>query len=243
MCNDNRVKGKLYAVGLGPGDPGLLTVKAVEILKNADLLIAPRAGFKTDSIARDIVTRAIGEDLPFLEMIFPMSRDEDVLQKHWDDNALTVLGHLDEGKNVAFITLGDVNLYSTFSYLQRAIETKDPSYKPEIIPGISSIQLAASLFDKPLALGGESFGVFPLPEDLHALDRAFKMHNTVMIMKIGKRLNELRDYLKERGLLTSSSFVRRAGFPDQFISADPETMGDDESGYLSIMMVRTGETE
>lgn len=240
MCDDNRVKGKLSAIGLGPGDPDLLTVKAVNILKVADAVIVPKARIKAESVARDIVSRALGGDLPFVEMVFPMSRDKNELKSHWDKAAEQVLKLLNKGKNVAFVTLGDVSLYSTFSYMEQSLKTLDPSVRAELVPGISSIQLAAVKFDTPLALGDESFGVYPLPPAMTDLDKALDAHDNIVIMKIGKRLGELKEYLESRGLLKQSAFIRRAGFPDEYLCKDLVSMENDESGYLSILMVKKG---
>lgn len=243
MCDDNRIRGKLYAIGLGPGDPDLMTVKAVNILKNVDSIIVPKAGIKSGSVARDIVSRALGNDLPFVEIVFPMSRNRTELELHWNKAADAVLYMLNKGEDIAFVTLGDVSLYSTFSYLEWAIRKKEPAVKAELVPGISSIQLAAVKFEKPLALGDETYGVYPLPSEISELDSALEEHDTVMIMKIGKRLGELKNYLKKKGLLNSSSFIRRAGFSDEYLKNSLEDLDENESGYLSIMMVRTGVVE
>ena len=240
MCNDNRIKGKLFAIGLGPGDPDLLTVKSVKILNKVDSIVVPKARIKSESVARDIVTRAIGPDLPFVEMVFPMSRDKKELKSHWNKAADAVLYMLNNGEDVAFVTLGDVSLYSTFSYLEKSMLVKDPSVKAELVPGISSIQLAAVKFETPLALGDENYGVYPLPANLNDLDRALDEFDNLMIMKIGNRLGDLKSYLAGKGLLDKSSFIRRAGFPDEFISRDLPNLDENESGYLSILMVKKG---
>ncbi len=240
MCNGSDIKGKLYAVGLGPGDPDLLTIKAVKILKKADIVIVPKAKYKAQSIAKDIVTRALGESLPFLELVFPMSRDKEDLEKYWDLAASKVYDLLKQDKTVVFVTLGDISLYSTFSYMEFALNKLDNTIKAELIPGISSIQLAAAQLEKPLALGRETYGVYPLPENIENLETAIKEHNTVLIMKIGKRLNELVHWLKDKGLLKGSSFIKRAGFPDEYKSLSLTDLKRDADGYLSIMMIRTG---
>ncbi|MDA3809415.1 MAG: precorrin-2 C(20)-methyltransferase [Spirochaetaceae bacterium] len=240
MPNDNRIKGKLYAIGLGPGDPDLLTVKAVKILNKVDSIVVPKARIKSDSVARDIVTRALGPDLPFVEMVFPMSRDKSELESHWDKAADALLYMLNKGEDVAFVTLGDVSLYSTFSYLEKSLKRKDSSVRAELVPGISSIQLAAIRFETPLALGDENYGVYPLPENISDLDKALEDLDNLMIMKIGNRLGELKSYLEEKGLLNQSRFIRRAGFPDEFICHDLSELDEKESGYLSIIMVKKG---
>ena len=243
MSNQTVRRGTLYAIGLGPGDPDLLTVKAVKILKKADAIIVPKARIKTESIARDIVSRALGTDLPFVEQIFPMSRDREDLERHWKEAARTVLVRLNGGEDVAFVTLGDVSLYSTFSYMERTLRSLDPSVKPVLVPGISSIQLAAVRFEQPLALGDESYGVYPLPDNLEDLDSALREHDTVMLMKIGQRLEEVKEYLDGKGLMGRTGFVRRAGFPDEFLAQSLYDLSPDETGYLSILMVRTGRND
>lgn len=243
MCNDCRVKGRLYGIGLGPGDPGLLTVRAVEVLKKADSVIVPKGRHKGESVARDIISRAIGGDLPFVEIVFPMSRDWDVLESHWSDAADAVLSLLSNGRNVAFTTLGDVTLYSTFSYLQRAVLKKDPEIEIELIPGVSSIQLAAARFDVPLALGNENFAVSPLPENIGELDRLIRCNDNLVLMKIGERLPELKAYLDRNDLIGKSMFIRRAGFPDEVVCRDMSCLDEGEQGYLSIVFIRKGKSE
>lgn len=240
MCDDNRIIGHFYGVGLGPGDPDLLTVKAVQILKESDCIIVPKARYKAESVARDIVTRALGEDLPFEEMVFPMSRDKEELERHWNSAAKRVVAHLEEGKNVAFVSLGDISLYSTYSYLKRAISEIAPQVESLLVPGISSIQLAAAAFQVPLALGDENCVIQPLPADLNDLDDVFQYNDNVVLMKIGSRLGDLKEYLQQKDLTDKAGFIRRAGFPDQFLSKDLSTISDEETGYLSIVFVKKG---
>lgn len=233
-------KGSFYGVGLGPGDPELMTLKAVRILEMADAIIVPKARKESKSVARDIVSRCIGESLPFVEMVFPMVLDLSELKPRWDEAARDILKRLDEGQNVAFVTLGDVSLYSTFYYLQQSMLSYDPDVKSHLVPGISSIQLAAARFDTPLAIGDESLGVYPLPDNIEDLDSAIKEHDKIVIMKIGKRLKELKAFLKSRELLRNAGYIRRAGFPDEYMISSMEMLPEDESAYLSLIFLDCG---
>jgi precorrin-2/cobalt-factor-2 C20-methyltransferase len=238
--NSEPSKGTFYGIGLGPGDPELLTLKAVRVLEKADAIIVPKARENSQSVARDIVSRGIGESLPFVEMVFPMVLDLSELQPRWDEAARDILKRLDQGQNVAFVTLGDVSLYSTFYYLQQSMLKFEPDVKSHLIPGISSIQLAAARFDNPLAIGDESLGVYPLPENIEDLDSAIKEHDKIVIMKIGKRLKELKEYLKSKELLANAGYIRRAGFPDEYMLPSMEMLKEDGSAYLSLIFLDCG---
>lgn len=237
MCHDNRIKGVLYGIGLGPGDPELLTLKAARLLKEADVVLVPKGKKTGESVARLIVTAAVGEDLPFRELIFPMEKDPIVLEAHWKQAAETTAKELDEGKTIVFVTLGDVSLYSTFSYLSQALE-KVGDYRIERVPGISSIQIGAARLSRELALGSGSFGVYPLPENIEDLDSALEEHETVVVMKIGGRLEELREFLRSRNLESSAGFIRRAGLPGEVIAPSMSELPEDSEGYLSLALLK-----
>jgi precorrin-2/cobalt-factor-2 C20-methyltransferase len=230
------MKGVLYGIGLGPGDPELLTLKALRVLKEADVILVPRGKKSGWGAAGDILSSALGPGLPVRELIFPMERNPGILEAHWDSAASAAGEELDKGKTVAFVTLGDVAFYSTFSYLSRALE-KIGEYRIERIPGISSIQHGAARLNRGLALGGSSVGIYPLPDNLEKLDSALAEHETVVVMKIGERLGELRAYLRSRNLEESAGFIRKAGFPDELMALSMESLPDGAEGYLSLAII------
>ena len=237
MCDDNRINGILYGIGLGPGDPELLTVKAVRLLKKADVILVPRGKKAGWGAAKDILTSALGENLPYQELIFPMERNPDILAAYWNTAASSAAIELDKGKTVAFVTLGDVAFYSTFSYLVMALE-KRGDYRIERVPGISSIQLGAARLNRELALGSGSTGIYPLPVNLEDLDSALAEHETIVIMKIGERLEELRGFLRLRNLEKTAGFIRKAGFPDELKTLSMEDLPGGAEGYLSLVIVK-----
>ena len=135
----------LYAVGVGPGDPELLTLKAARVLRAADVIVAPTGTAEAASYALGIVAGHLDRSRQLvLERVFPMSRDEQELQPHWEATASEVAGHVRAGRTVAFVTIGDPLLYSTFLYLLRSLRERHADIAVEIIPGITSVGAAAA---------------------------------------------------------------------------------------------------
>ena len=233
--------GKLYGVGLGPGDPELLTLKAKKILIKVDIIFVPKASKNKDSLAQHILERALSKELHLEQLTFPMTRDKKILKKFWDEAAEKVVKIIDRGKQVAFVTIGDPFIYSTYSYLLKCVKSKRPDIPVETIPGISAINLAASLVETPLVEGNENFVVLPLPEDLNRLKDIFCKFDTTVLMKIGGRLKPLVAFLKKMGLENSAFFVSRAGCPDQYIAKGVSYLSEEASGYLSILIVKSKE--
>jgi len=242
MHNDNNIKrkGKLSAVGLGPGDPDLLTLKAVKLLERADVVLTPKAAAKEKSIAKEIISHAVDRDLNYFELPYTMTRSKEERDSYWDKTAKEVLSFIDEGKDVVFTTLGDLSLYSTFQYFRKSWNKLNTGVSIFTIPGISSFQAGASSLDKDLALGKESFCVIPLPEKVEDLDYYLDMHSTVVIMKVGKNLKKLINYLKSKNLLASSGFVSRVTMDDEVKYFSMENMTEKTEGYLSTVLVNTG---
>src|SRR4030067_1997224 len=132
--------GKLYGIGVGPGDPELLTLKAVRVLGEADVVAIPKSKEESDSIALSIVKGAVDlSKKETVELVFPMTKDKEVLRKAREEAAVAIADRLKAGKNVACITLGDPMFYSTFSYLIPLVKERLPEVHIEIIPGISSV--------------------------------------------------------------------------------------------------------
>lgn len=232
-------KGKLYGIGIGPGDPELITVKAVQLLKKVDVIFAPCAGIKSKSYAFEIVKKYISKR-KVKTIVFPMSKNEKTLKGFWQKAALEVYGKILQGKNAAFITIGDPMIYSTYIYLSRYVRKLDKDIEIHTIPGISVVSAIASLFSVPLAEGGEKFAVLPLPEKLLGLKEALKQFDTVVLLKIGKNLKSLTEFLKKEKLKYTFYFAKRIGRCGQYITKDISKFDNCQktTGYMSTMIIR-----
>ena len=191
-------KGKLFGIGVGPGDSELLTLKAVKILNEIPVICSPRSAPDKESIALSIVKGIIEEredfkDLTVLEPVFPMTEDSLTLEKHWDDASELIAEYLNKGLDVAFITLGDPSIYSTFSYVQKRLED---SYFIEIIPGINSFAACASSIKKPLVEKDDVLIIIPkIKENLEVL---LENGNTIALMKTSRNKKELENKINQQ---------------------------------------------
>lgn len=191
-------KGKLFAVGVGPGDSELLTLKAVKLLNNIPVICSPRSAPDKESIALSIVSSIIEkrkdfEQITLLEPVFPMTEDSLILEKHWDEASELIAKFLDKGLDVAFITLGDPSIYSTFSYVQKRLEN---SYFIEIIPGIPSFAACASSIKKPLVEKNDVLTVIPkINENLETL---METGDTIILMKTSRNKKELENKINNQ---------------------------------------------
>lgn len=223
-------RGKLYGVGVGPGDPELVTRKAARILGEADVIAVPDkgAGEKTAlAIVEDLV-----EGKPLLYCPAPMVRERSVLEESYERNAGAVCALLEEGKTVAFITLGDPTVYSTYIYVHKRVLAR--GYEAELIPGVPSFCAVAARLGTSLCEGGERLLIVPASHD--AAD-CLELDANKVFMKAGKSIGELRELLRERGMLSRASMVANCGMEGERVYPRFEDM-EDGSGYFSVVLVK-----
>lgn len=239
-------QGILYGIGVGPGDPELITIKGAALLSRCPHVFVPKSKAATESVALTIAGRYIGHDTKIHELLFPMTTDEEKLSRHWRENARVVAAVLETGADACFITLGDIFLYSTFIYLLREIRKLMPAVNIVSVPGITSFSAAASLSLFPLGEGRAPVAVIPAAEDdLNAVRKALGKRGTVILMKIGRRLPEILDIIEDAGLTDKSVFVAYAGMEKQRVETDLRNLRNlgPEVGYLSVMLVHAGKEE
>ncbi len=236
--------GRLYGIGVGPGDPELITLKAKKILERVPVICYPRSSADRESVALRIVADLVmgsQGDRERLELVFPMTRDRVVLEKAWSEAAAQVAGRLKDGRDVAFITLGDASVYSTFSYLASRVAALAPEAGLEVIPGVPSFVAGAAAAGIPLALGGESLAVIPAIDDLDQVARALEDYDNIVLMKVNRRFESLLRLLDRLKLKDKTVALSRIGSGDQKICTDLEELSGTQVDYLTVLLVRKGE--
>ena len=209
-------KGKLYGIGIGPGDPELITVKAKRILNEVPVIFVPVKDAGGDSTALSIISKIIdtgGKSI--MDVVFSMEGGREDFLACGRTAASVVTGVLDSGRDAAMITLGDVSLYSTYMYLNGYI--REGGYETEIIPGITSFSNASALTGIPLAMGDEGLAVIPASL-MHHADTLLRCLGNVAVMKAGGIMNEILELLDERGVPPeNATVVSRAGMDGEYI--------------------------
>ncbi|MHA6531522.1 precorrin-2 C(20)-methyltransferase [Paenibacillus sp. BAC0078] len=230
--------GTLYGVGVGPGDPELITLKACRLLQECPVIAYPAAKKGGKSYAQEIVDMHVNADEKImLGLVFPMTRDPEQLASGWNRTAELCWNELEMGRDVAFVTEGDPNLYSTFIHLARLMQELHPGVPIVSIPGISSVLGAAAALEQPLADGDQRVGIIPATEDRGALKEALLQHDTVVFLKVAKVLELVLDVLDELGLGGKASVVTKVTSPYETVWRDARKLRGKELEYLSLMVV------
>ncbi len=231
--------GTLYGIGVGPGDPELLTLKAVKVLGEVSNVFAASSSKNDYSLAYSIVSRHLRPDVPVAQLSFPMTFDPDHLEDAWQANCETIVEYLQEGKDVAFITIGDPLTFSTFIYLMRKIQKRLPDVNISIVPGITSFQAAAACAKLPLAEGEEAMTIISGAKGATKFKDAVDTADNVVLMKTYKRFPQILEQIKEEGLEDHCTFVSRCGLEGEIVEHDFDTLSRmDQPHYLSLMIVK-----
>ncbi len=224
------MRGILYGVGVGPGDKKLLTLLAIETLKKADIIVVPDTG--GEKIALNIVSDYItGKAVMYCTM--PMTRDADILWESHKSCADSICAELEKGLNLAFITLGDPTIYSTYMYVHRLVVEK--GYKTEIVNGIPSFCAAAAKLNISLCEGKDALHIIPASYD--GVDDLLCMKGNKVLMKSGKNLMNVRQKLKHHNLLDSSKMVECCFMENERVYDNMLDVKEDGS-YFSIIVVK-----
>lgn len=232
----------LYGIGVGPGDPGLMTIKAARIAErvaaSGGAVFAPAAKAGARSLAAEIAAGAGIAPGGFVELDFPMTRDPGELASAWRKAAEPVVAILDSGRDAAFLTLGDPGVYSTWGYLSAAVLSLRPDARMETVPGVMAMNAAAARLGRVLVEGGERLLLVPLPERVDELDAFLGLVDTIAVYKIAGRLGELAAWVGSRGL--EAGLVVGAGLGRERWGDLVELARDGAEGYLSAAVVSTG---
>jgi precorrin-2/cobalt-factor-2 C20-methyltransferase len=228
--------GIFYGVGVGPGDPELLTVKAVKVIQEADVIIAPQTEKKEDSTALTIAKSFLKADITIVKMVFPMVFNSETLSEAWENNKNTILELLAAGKKVVFLTLGDPMFYSTYIYIFHLLE--NCGYPIETVPGVPAFCAIGSKLGYPLAEGDEILSVIPATIPEEKMDRVLAMADNVVLMKVYKNCQQVVKMLKRHGLADHAVMISRCGLDDEQVVRDLKDIGDQKINYLSTILAR-----
>lgn len=227
-------QGKVYCVGIGPGDPELITLKAIRILNESDLVIIPRSEKTGTSIAYDVVLDFVEKDKTSL-FSFTMSDDTACRQQRYRELVFEIKRYLSQGKKVSYVTIGDPTIYSTSNYLNNLLKEHD--LEIEIIPAVSSFNAASSAVGVHLCQRGENFAVYEIPETSEEIGALMDRHSCVVFMKINKKLPALIEAVK-----TVSPFeaylIKRAGLEGEEKYDLLKNTLSHKSAPLSVALVR-----
>lgn len=230
---------RLIAVGVGPGDPELLTRKAERILRGAPVICAPTGATDASSIALTIAEPFLDRTRQeILVQVFPMRKEPTELDPFWQEAATVIAERISRGLDVAFITLGDPMLYSTFLYLHRIFQERFPEIPIDIVPGISSITAAAAAAGWPLAVADERVAILPATYEEERLRQTLVDFDTVVLMKVHRVFDRIYPLLVELHREKYSVFVRRVGTPEEEVTTDLAALVGKKLDYLSLLIVK-----
>ena len=228
------MKGKLYGLGVGPGDPELLTLKALHLIRENDVIAVPGNEI-TKSVAYQIVKGAYDalDEKTLIPVAMPMTKDPKVLEQNHQKAADDVETWLARGVNVVFLTLGDPTVYSTYLYVHQRILAR--GYEAEIVSGITSFCAVAARLNMGLVEMAEPLHVIPATYEAQEMDEILQLPGTKVLMKTGKKMKEIRESILRSG--QSAVMIENCGMPEEKIYESAEAIPE-SSGYYSLIIVK-----
>jgi precorrin-2/cobalt-factor-2 C20-methyltransferase len=243
--------GKLYVIGVGPGDPELLTFKAVRILREVQCICVPKGREEGSSLALSIVEKALNlEGKEIIEAHFPMRKTKSntttlqhsnapdcELDTKWQETIETVYSKLNKGIDMAFITIGDPTIYSTFFYLYDKLLELNPELNIEIIPGVSSINTAAARAGLSLGLADEKIAILPATYTDN-IKETLERFDTVVLMKVHRVFDKVLKILDGMNLTDNAVYISRAGMADEKIFKNIRDIKEGDLNYFSVVIIK-----
>ena len=226
--------GILYGVGVGPGDPELMTLKAVRLIRECRVIAVP-GSVPEETMAYQIAVQAVPElkDKELVSVYMPMTHDLEEQRRNHEKGARTLEEYLDQGRDVVFLTLGDPTIYSTFSYVQRLVELH--GYQTALVSGITSFCAAAACVNIPLAVWNEPLHILPA---VHSLEQELSGEGNYILMKSGRKMKQVKESLSASG--RSVVVVENCGTERERVYHGVEEIPDD-AGYYSLIIAKEPE--
>ncbi len=226
--------GKLIGVGLGPGDPELMTLKAHRLIARAAVLAYP-ALENGASFAREIAAGSIPAAAEELVIRIPMTVERGPAQAAYDTGAADIAAHLDAGRDVVVLCEGDPFFYGSFMYLFSRLAEH---YETEVVPGVTSVTTCAAVAGRPLTARNDVLTIIPGPLDSAGMQTKIEAAGAIAIMKVGRHLGRIRELLTDMGLAASATYVARASLPSQQVL--PLVRAPDPAPYFSMILITKG---
>ena len=228
------MNGKLYGIGVGPGDSELITLKALRIIKETDIIAVP--GENPREAAAYKIAEGAWKEIDNKNVIainMPMTKDAVILKQNHQKGADRIEQYLKQGKSVAFLTLGDPTIYSTYMYLHKIIAEK--GYETEIISGITSFCATAARLNMDLSEMSEAIHIIPATYNADKMDEVMAFDGTKVLMKTGKKMNKIKDGIIKSG--NKAVMVENCGMPNEKVYRSVEEIPDN-AGYYSLIIVK-----
>lgn len=225
------MSGKLYGIGVGPGDPELITLKALRLTKEADVIAVP-GEVPEETVAYKIMKGAYPEidEKRFVSVFMPMTKDREQLERYHSEGTEILKKELDQGHNVVFLTLGDPTVYSTYIYVHKRITAL--GYDTEIVSGIPSFCAVSARFNEGLVEKAEPLHVIPAS---YQIEEALKLPGTRVLMKAGSKMKAVKEMI--RSLDEEGMMIENCGMPDEKIYRCVDEIPDN-AGYYSLIIVK-----
>lgn len=230
--------GKFYGIGAGPGDPELIALKGVNLLKQVPVVAFPAGVGGRPGIAQQIVQQWLSPHQIQLALTFPYVQTVDILTQAWYNAAQEVWDYLSRGQDVAFVSEGDVSFYSTFTYLAQTLQQLHPEVVIQAIPGVCSPLAAVAALGVPLTIWDQRLVVLPALYNVSELETVLQWADVVVLLKVSSVYEKVWEVLKEHQLLKRSWVVERATLPDQKIYSDLSDRATLKLPYFSLLIVQ-----
>ncbi len=235
------VKTSLTCVGVGPGDPLLMTLAAVKAIQKATLIAYPISAYGEESMAAKIASNWISTRQRRLPLLFPMVSDEQLRRDCWRSAAKQLVNAVEKGEEVVFLSQGDISLFSTSCYLLLEIKANYPQCPLSLIPGINSFSAAAALGQWPMAMQNDQVLITPAPDSpsllRNLLAEAGSQGRVLVLLKLGKRWTWIRPLLEEMDLLEMSLFAQKVGLNEEKVLPSID-IPVSEKPYFSLLIIR-----
>lgn len=233
---------KLSAVGVGPGDAELITLKGYRRLQAAEVVFVPRSKDGSMSLAQRIVDEFISEDQLVVALPLPMTRNPDLLVPAWESAAELMLQVMVANRvtNAVYILLGDPMLYGTFTYIWERLAVMAPDLEIEIVPGVTSFAATAAVTQTILSTTDDRLAILPASyeTDSQVLEDLLSQFDTIIFLKVGPVLPQILEALDSLGLIDKAVYGERVGMPEEVLVTDVRTLIGQTRPYLSLLIVK-----